>query len=326
MIKVSVIVPVYNCENTIESCLESILNQTLDEIQIIIINDGSFDNTNKILQKYLNCYSNKIKLINKDNEGQGKARNIGIDLAEGEFITFVDADDTIELNMLKKLYEIATKEKSDIVICDYYEITNGEKRLRKAIPQLTGDLKKDFIVWVAGPCNKIIKKDILKQNELYFAQEGIYEDIAMIPLVGAYANKIEYCEEPLYNYFIVEGSTMRQSTFNDKLLSIYSALEKIENGFIKSGYLKGYKEELEFIYIKHLLYAGSGRFLEYKEGRKEIPKIVQIIKLKYPKWKKNKYYKKQDILFKVNCNVYYTNCLWLIEIFQKIKHFIKKGK
>jgi hypothetical protein len=322
MIKVSVIIPVYNGEDYIKDCLDSVLNQTLKDIQIIIINDGSIDNTQSILEEYYSKYPDIIKIVNKENEGQGKARNIGIGLAQGEFITFVDADDTIEPNMLEKLYN----KDADVILCDYYELTADNKNIVKAIPIKTEDIKKDFIVSVAGPCNKLIRTSILNKNDLLFLDTGIYEDIAIIPLIVVYANKITYIEEPLYNYYIRQGSTMRQNSFNGKLLSIYNALITLSNGFIQAESEEKYKDELEFIYIKHLLYAGTGRFLEYKEGKKEVKRIVKIIKTKYPKWRRNKYYKQQSKMFKLNCNIFYTNNLLIIMPFQKLKNIIKRGK
>lgn len=324
MVKVSVIIPVYNGEKYIEECLNSVLNQTLEDIEIIVINDGSKDNTQAILELYGNKYSDKIKVISKQNEGQGKARNIGIDLAKGEFITFVDSDDTIDCNMLQKLYDKAKTDEADLIICDYYEIIKENKIIKKAIIQKTGDLKKDYIVSVAGPCNKLIKTKLLKSNKLRFLENVIYEDIAMIPLIALYSNKISYVEEPLYNYYIRTGSTMRQTQFSDKLLAIYTVLETLEKGFEHSGLIEQYKEELEFIYIKHLLYAGSGRFLEYKQGINQIPKILEIIRTKFPNWKNNKYYKKQSKMFKLNCNIFYTNNKVIIILFQIIKKCIKK--
>lgn len=342
MIKVSVIIPVYNGEEYIQACLESVLNQTLEGVEIIVINDGSKDRTQKILAQYQQKYSDKIKVISKENEGQGKARNIGIDLAKGEFITFVDSDDTIDSNMLQKLYDKARTEESDLIICDYYEISSVKeektentkkqekqnnkinKAIKKAIIQKSSDPKKDYIVSVAGPCNKIIKTEILKKNNLRFLENAIYEDIAMVPLIALYTNKIAYVEEPLYNYYIRAGSTMRQTEFNDKLLSIYTVLDTLERAFVQTELIDQYREELEFIFIKHLLYAGSGRFLEYKQGIKQIPKILQIIKTKYPNWKNNQYYKKQSKMFKLNCNIFYTNNKAIIILFQKLKKCIKK--
>lgn len=321
MIKVSVIVPVYNGEKYIKSCLDSIIGNDLKEIEIIVINDGSTDYTSKILKEYKTKYD-IIEVIKKENEGQGSARNIGIDLAKGEFITFVDADDEIHNNMLSKMYNKLQQEQADICVCDYFEITNTNKVVKKAIPQKTEDIKKDYIVSVAGPCNKLIKTEILKKNNLYFPKTGIYEDIAIIPLIAIYANNITYLEEPMYYYYIRKGSTMRQTQFNEKLLSIYNVLEILENGFKQTK--AQYEEELEFIYIKHLLYAGNGRFLEYKEGKQEVKKIANIMKLKYPNWRKNKYYKKQSKIFKLNCNIFYSNCLFIIIPFQKLKDIIRK--
>lgn len=325
MIKVSVIVPTYNEEKHIRACLDSIIENDLKEIEIIVINDGSTDSTKEILEEYKNKYD-IIKVIEKENEGQGSARNIGIDLAKGEFLTFVDADDEIHNNMLSKMYEKLQKEQADICVCDYFEINKDNKVVKKAIPQKTEDIKKDYIVSIAGPCNKLIRTEILKKNSLYFPKTGIYEDIAMVPLIATYTNKIVYLEEPLYYYYIRQGSTMRQTKFNEKLLSIYNVLDILEKGFKQTGALEQYKEELEFIYIKHLLYAGNGRFLEYKEGKQEVKKIANIIKLKYPNWRKNKYYKKQSKLFKLNCNIFYSNCLFIIILFQKLKGSIKRRK
>lgn len=324
MVKVSVIVPAYNEEKHIKSCLDSIIANDLKEIEIIVINDGSIDSTSKILDEYKKY--DIIKVIEKENEGQGSARNIGIDLAKGEFLTFVDADDEIHNNMLTKMYEKLQKEQADICVCDYFEINKDNKVVKNAIPQKTEDIKKDYIVSIAGPCNKLIRTEILKKNSLYFPKTGIYEDIAIVPLIATYTNKITYLEEPLYYYYIRQGSTMRQTKFNEKLLSIYNVLDILEQGFKQTGLLEQYKEELEFIYIKHLLYAGNGRFLEYKEGKQEVKKIANIMKLKYPNWRKNKYYKKQSKLFKLNCNIFYLNCLFIIIPFQKLKSSIKRRK
>lgn len=153
MIKVSVIVPVYNGESYIKACIDSILNQTLKEIEIIVINDGSIDNTNKVLENYRKEYPNQIKVIEKENEGQGKARNVGINLAKGEFLTFVDSDDTIEPNMLKKMYDTIKKQHTDIAISDYNEIWGKNQTIKKSILRNCYRYKKKlhhFLCWTLG--------------------------------------------------------------------------------------------------------------------------------------------------------------------------------
>lgn len=111
MKKVSVIVPVYNAEKYLEKCISSIANQTLDDIEILAINDGSKDNSLNVLDNLSIKYKDKIRVFDKSNGGAGSARNIGIDNATGEFIKFVDADDYLSLNILERMYTIAKEKK-----------------------------------------------------------------------------------------------------------------------------------------------------------------------------------------------------------------------
>ena len=126
MIKVSVIVPVYNVEEYLEKCLESLVNQTLKDIEIIVVNDGSPDNSQKIIDRYKEKYHNIIS-IEDINHGQGYARNKGISLAKGKYIMFLDSDDTVELTILEKMYNIIEKQKVDVVISDINKIINNQK-------------------------------------------------------------------------------------------------------------------------------------------------------------------------------------------------------
>ena len=120
MPKVSVIVPVYNVEKYIDKCLESLVNQTLKDIEIIIVNDGSTDNSIKIVEEYKEKYKNKIIYLEKENGGLSDARNYGIQYAKGEYIAFLDSDDYVDRKMYEKLYNKAIENNSDIVECDFY--------------------------------------------------------------------------------------------------------------------------------------------------------------------------------------------------------------
>ena len=117
MYKISVIIPVFNSSLYLDHCLSTVVNQTLKDIEIILIDDGSTDDSLNVIKNYAKKYNN-IKYTSKENEGQAIARNIGIQMSSGEFITFIDSDDYIELNMLEKLYNIAKPDNSDIVLCD----------------------------------------------------------------------------------------------------------------------------------------------------------------------------------------------------------------
>ena len=119
MKSLSVIVPFYNVENYIEKCLETLVNQTLQDIEIILVNDGSQDKSVDIVKKYLNKYPDKITYLEKENGGLSDARNYALPYAKGEYIAFLDSDDYVEKTMYKDMYELAKKENSDMVECDF---------------------------------------------------------------------------------------------------------------------------------------------------------------------------------------------------------------
>lgn len=230
MYKISVIIPIFNSEIYLKKCLDSVLNQTLNEIEIILIDDGSTDSSLQIIKQYAKKYTN-IKYKTKINEGQAIARNLGIKMASGEFITFVDSDDYIELNMLEKLYNIAKLENSDIVLCDYIE-EYGDKNIEKKSLYIDSDnINKSYILCVAGPCSKIIKTDLFKNNNIKFLENNIYEDLAIIPSLALYSKNISYCEEILYHYIIRQNSTMQQTEYNNKLESIFNVMDFLYQQF-----------------------------------------------------------------------------------------------
>ena len=148
MIKVSVIVPFYNVEKYIEKCLDSLINQTLEEIEIILVNDGSQDGSFKIAKQFQERYTNKIKYYEKPNGGLGDARNFGINYASGEYIAFLDSDDYVENTMFEKMYSKAVQEKSDMVECDFLweypnkvredigQVYNGKKEMLEKVLEI----------------------------------------------------------------------------------------------------------------------------------------------------------------------------------------------
>ena len=138
MHKVSIIVPVYNCENYLERCMNSLINQSLEDIEIIAVNDGSTDGSLDILRKYQQL-DNRIKVIDKQNTGVSDSRNRGIETSDSKYIVFVDSDDWIELNMLKDMYIKAENTQSDVVICSYIREFGNHAKIKEI------NLKEDII-------------------------------------------------------------------------------------------------------------------------------------------------------------------------------------
>lgn len=305
MARISIIVPVYNSEKYLSRCLESLVNQTIKDIEIVVVNDGSTDDSQKIIDGYAEKYPGKIKKIYKQNGGQASARNLGIKNATGEFIAFVDSDDYVELDAYENIVKYMIDKNLDIICFDFYEIIDDEKKELKHYfinNEVSSDRK--YIISEAGPCNKVIRTSLLIDNKLEFLENRIYEDLAMIPVLGKYTSKIEFLDKKLYYYVIHNNSTMRQVSYNKKIEDIFFVVDKLYNDFIETDY----KVELEYIYIEHLLHAASLRFLEFKEGEGNIYKIAKIMKEKFPKWRKNKYYRMQSWKYKIICNLaYYKN-------------------
>lgn len=217
MKKISIIVPVYNVDKYLDKCIDSLINQTIEEIELIFINDGSTDDSFNILNKYKN--NRKIIVINQENRGVSYARNKGIDIATGEYIGFVDPDDIVNNNMFEIMYNAAKCNNSDMIICDYFEIdeTKNKRIIKKQ--DINGEDSFDILRQVLNNFitiqnngylwNKIFRADIIKKNNICFDKNiTICEDVLFNLNFLRIANKINYVKKPLYSYYIRGNSAI----------------------------------------------------------------------------------------------------------------------
>ena len=222
---ISVIVPCYNVENYIEKCVESILNQTYKNLEIILVDDCSTDNTLKLLKKFSKKYDNVSYLTNEKNSGAGYSRNNALKYAKYDLISFIDSDDYVESNFYESMIKQMKREKSDVVVCDIfvkYDSVDGTNTRSQAC--LNPKSKYSFIDngLAASPCNKIFKKkDLLK----YPFPEGIMnEDIATVIPILVKSKKISYNTNTYYNY-IQRTSSVQNSRLSEKRLDIFKSLD-----------------------------------------------------------------------------------------------------
>lgn len=287
MPKVSIIVPVYNVEKYIERCLDSLVNQTLKDIEIIIVNDGSTDGSKEIIQKYLNKYKN-IVYLEKENGGLSSARNYGIPYAKGEYIGFVDSDDYVEITMYEKMYNKAIEEKSDMVECDF--IWKYPNKKREDIGKIYSDKKEAIVEARVVAWNKIIKKDIIEKTKITFPEGLRYEDIEFFYKIVPYLNKISFVKETLVHYVQRESSIA--NTQNERTGEIFKVWENVLNYYIENNIFNEYRSELEYSYTRILLCSSLKRITKVKDKkvRKALIKLTwQNINKKFPQWKRNKY-------------------------------------
>lgn len=261
MIKVSIIVPVYNSEKFLERCIMSLIDQTLSEIEIILVNDASIDNSLFIMNSFKKKYPNKIKVVDsKINLKQGGARNLGLDVAAGEYIGYVDSDDFVDSTMYEKLYSKAKADDSDIVLCDFLRTCNGIEGTitttanKKYMGEVDSFKRKKLILSPGSCCCKIYKKNILKDNNLKYPEHIFYEDNFFNHLLPLYINKCSYVEEPLYYYYQNDMSTtasINPNIFFDRCVSAIKLLDEVKN----RGFYNEYKEEYDYIFYYYYFFS-----------------------------------------------------------------------
>ena len=305
MPKVSVIVPVYNVEKYIERCIKTLITQTLSDIEIIFVDDGSKDNSKKIIEKYLKLYPNKLKYLYKENGGLSSARNYGIPYAKGEYIAFLDSDDYIEPTMYEEMYNTAQKEKSDMVECDFiWEYPNKQVYDCGVIYNGKKDAleKARVVAW-----NKLIKRDIIEKEKIEFPNGLRYEDVEFFYKILPSLNKISFVKKYFIHYIQRENSIVNTQTNRTK--DIFVVLNNVIEFYKTKGIYEEYKEQLEYTYTRILLCSSLKRMCKIEdknEKRKALKETWDIININFPNWKKNKILRKNNLknLYIKSCNKY----------------------
>lgn len=259
--KVSVIVPVYNVENYLAKCLDSLVSQTYQNIEILVVNDGSKDHSEHIIQEYAQKYPEKIKPFIKENGGLSDARNFGIDHATGDYLGFVDSDDYVAPSMFEEMVHLAEKNQSKMVICNIQKVDENGKVTQKLtqIPNMPEkiDLGNNFSVFSDlsyFACNKLFKKELFRDKK--FKKGAHFEDIQLIPQLLLECDTISQTQNFHYQYF--ERTDSITKTHTEKGLDILKAVMDVEQVFEKSGY-SGRKKELKNFQI----FEGVYSFLAY---------------------------------------------------------------
>lgn len=224
---ISVIVPIYNTEKYLKRCLNSIINQTYNDLEIILVDDGSTDNSLAICKEYQEK-DNRIKVFNQVNQGQGVARNLGLDMCNGEYISFIDSDDYIKNDMYEKMLSKMKEYKADIAICGYAR-DHGILIKDTEVPKLNTtynnlDLIKAYISTpyiAASVWNKLYKKELWQNYR--FPEIRAREDAIILNDILSNVNKAIHIGESLYIQYIRPGSTERKKFSRDKLNSIQAS-------------------------------------------------------------------------------------------------------
>ena len=317
--KVSVIVPVYNTEKYLRRCLDSLVNQTLDDIEVIIIDDKSPDNSALIIDEYKKKYDNKIKVIhNKTNKGIGYNRNIGIKKSSGKYIMFIDSDDYLDRSACEKLYSKAENEQLDLVLCNFHKMLEKDDELEEITPDFvipyfentTLDKNPNLLLEVnLAPWNKLYKKELIEN--IKFEENLKYEDAPFVIESIIKAKRIGKLDKETY-YYVVNSNS--ETTIRDeRIFDIFKILDII-------GRLVENKKQLTEVYKTLCIriicnYNIQQRYQKkIKTANRFINKGFYYMKKVDPKYKHSVYFKnrsknkalieKNKFLTKLYCFIY----------------------
>ena len=312
-IKVSIIIAVYNVAPYLEKCLDSLINQTLSDIEIIAVDDGSTDGSSEILSRYASSDS-RLHILSKSHTGVADARDYAFPYVKGEYIGFVDSDDFVDLNMYEVMYNKAIETDSDIVECNLhhtfegYEDTEiGPKETNKQELLMNGR----NVVW-----NKIYKTSWFMNTKVTFPAGLIYEDVCFYCNIIPYINKIAYVDDPFVHY--VQRKTSINNFQTLRTLQIFDILDIIYAFYKDNGFFDEYRDALEFLFTRILLCSSFSRMCRIKNHKdrryalkKNYEKLIEI----FPNWRQNPYLKSKSdknskYMKRINQFTYKFSCLF----------------
>lgn len=295
MVKYSFVVPAYNVEEYLERCINSIICQTYTDYEIIIIDDGSTDNTGKIADRVQAQNTNKIEVVHQKNKGLGGARNSGIDVARGEYIVFVDSDDYISCNMLEIATKFIEKNDLDIFVFDFLVVSDGAFEDEYADENFEMiSIQRYLAECGVNACNKIYKTSIFKDNNIRFPEKQLYEDVATTPMTALHCSNIGKVDTKLYYYYQREGSIINTNQ-GSRIYELHKGFDSVIEYYRNEGAFEKYSKELEYLAIIHALYYSSVRVYLALYNTEELVKMRDYVMQMFPNYLDNDYINDQYI-------------------------------
>lgn len=295
--KLSIVALVYNLEKYLPRCLDSLVNQTLEDVEILCVNDGSTDSAPQIIEEYAKKYPNKVKVFHKENGGEFTTRNYGLARAQGEYVTFVDTDDYVELDWAEKLYNAAKENDADIAVCGFERIdlnTNklvGKDMTKHGYTTKIVDPKDDFVLFInPAPWNKVYKREVIQ--EFRFLPFRGFNDTMF--LVSAYTKvkNITFIPDVLYHYYLRYDSQIHTVNIED-VNNLKKYLLEVKQLYINKEKYEEMKYILDMMAFIHLGISVMYR-LSYDKTiniKSEIKNTIKYLDEEFPTWRKSPFLK-----------------------------------
>ena len=310
MPKASVIVPVYNVEAYLEKCVQSILRQTEQNFELLLVDDGSTDSSGQLCEE-LAKKDSRIRVIHQENQGLGGARNTGIREAKGDWLLLVDSDDWIEPEILEKSLEAGLREEADMVMFPFRSVDEEGRELavfRENVPldrALSLKERKDVLLTAPVAWNKLYRTAFFRETGLAYPSRVWYEDIRTTPKLMALARRMVFLGDIGYNYLQRQGSIMNSGKVA-RNVEIIEAFDDILPWFREHGLFAEYRQELEHLTVAHILLTSSVRVLRMDHKNPLLRKFRAYVEREFPTYRGNPYNKTH---FTRNQKI----ALWLVE-------------
>lgn len=320
-IKVSIVVPIYNLEKYVPRCMDALVNQTLEDIEIICVDDGSKDSAPQIIESYKEKYPNKVRVFHKENGGEWSARTYGLKEAKGEYVGFMDSDDVPELTWAEKLYNAAKENDADIAFSGYDRVDLDTGKTVSVEMTQYGKMNKDvdwnddFIVY-ANPSlwNKLYRRELVKDSE-FLPFRGCNDTLFLIRAYMDGAKKLTFIPDVLYHYYLRSSSQIHSLNLKD-VENLKKYLLVIRDYSKQIGKYEEYKDTLSNMAFLHLGISWAFMLSYDKDVKigKELKNITKYLNENFPEWRNSKLYSIRHCFPKG----FKFICIWGVHLFYKL--------
>lgn len=322
---VSIVVPIYNVEQYLEKCVESICRQTYENLEIILVNDGSPDQCGQMCEEYAKK-DNRIKVIHKKNGGLSDARNSGVKLATGKYLLFVDSDDYIAKDLVEKTVTVAEKNNCDMVLYDYYYVEPDNVEIRSTIVPankvISLEQEHTLLLAATSACAKLFNREFYVKANCPFPQGIYFEDLATTSIFFMRAKRVFYLKEPLYYYINRENSIMTGKNFEKSSHDKLVALEHILSAYKKEGKYEEYRQELEYLVFANEYFEPSKVLALAGEDGEYLEKYRKYMYETFPDIHNNKYVKNMGKKDKIHLWILDHKQYWMMRLLSKARKMI----
>lgn len=305
---ISVVIPVYNAEKYLERCVESVMASLAKmDGEVLLIDNNSTDESANIANALQKEYPKMISVLHCNTPGASAVRNFGAKRARGDYLWFIDADDTITPDAITKLVRVAEETKADIVMMGAKRVyADGHSDYLSAVEASKPDYRSRFVRYGAGPWQFLFRTSWWKEHDFRFREGMIHEDMEMISSLILFTDKFASVDEPLYFYYQNVDSVLHKCCWDEHAFDIFPALEGLYKRFEKMGMAEKYHDELEWFFIWNLLIDSAKDFAKFPEGKPGFARSREMLTKYFPGWRKNRFLKQKPLRLKIRVGINYN--------------------